>query len=162
MNIVCVAACTAGIAHTYIAREKLIKGAKALGHNIKVETQGTIGTENELLAEDISAADVVILAVDVKTELGQLFGDDGGGDGAVELGAFAHAHFDDNGDFGQAVDEAFVAVAGRFRQEGKKGIMISQTGERIQFDDIWLNHPMPNMSEPAKKVCWLKLAIRVE
>lgn len=37
MNIVCVAACTAGIAHTYIAREKLIKGAKALGHNVKVE-----------------------------------------------------------------------------------------------------------------------------
>ena len=35
MNIVCVAACTAGIAHTYIAREKLIKGAKALGHTIK-------------------------------------------------------------------------------------------------------------------------------
>ena len=35
MNIVCVAACTAGIAHTYIAREKLIKGAKALGHNVK-------------------------------------------------------------------------------------------------------------------------------
>ena len=27
MNIVCVAACTAGIAHTYIAREKLMKGA---------------------------------------------------------------------------------------------------------------------------------------
>ena len=25
MNIVCVAACTAGIAHTYIAREKLRK-----------------------------------------------------------------------------------------------------------------------------------------
>lgn len=66
MNIVCVAACTAGIAHTYIAREKLIKGAKALGHTIKVETQGTIGTENELQAADISAADVVILAVDVK------------------------------------------------------------------------------------------------
>ena len=63
MNIVCVAACTAGIAHTYIAREKLIKGAKALGHTIKVET---IGTENELQAADISAADVVILAVDVK------------------------------------------------------------------------------------------------
>lgn len=40
MNIVCVAACTAGIAHTYIAREKLIKGAKALGHNIRVETRG--------------------------------------------------------------------------------------------------------------------------
>jgi PTS system fructose-specific IIB component len=42
------------VLHTYIAREKLIKGAKALGHNIRVETQGTIGTENELLTEDIS------------------------------------------------------------------------------------------------------------
>ncbi|MEY8712578.1 PTS fructose transporter subunit IIB [Mangrovibacter phragmitis] len=66
MNIVCVAACTAGIAHTYIAREKLIKGAKQLGHQIKVETQGTIGTENELLPDDIAQADVVILAIDVK------------------------------------------------------------------------------------------------
>ena len=32
MKIVGVAACTAGIAHTYMAREKLIKGAKARGH----------------------------------------------------------------------------------------------------------------------------------
>lgn len=31
MKIVGVAACTAGIAHTYMAREKLIKGAKARG-----------------------------------------------------------------------------------------------------------------------------------
>ena len=46
MNIVCVAACTAGIAHTYIAREKLIKGAKALGHTIKVETQGHVQKMN--------------------------------------------------------------------------------------------------------------------
>ncbi|ATA20454.1 MAG: PTS fructose transporter subunit IIB [Gibbsiella quercinecans] len=66
MKIVCVAACTAGIAHTYIAREKLIKGARALNHDIKVETQGTIGTENALSAEDIAAADVVILAIDIK------------------------------------------------------------------------------------------------
>ena len=66
MNIVCVAACTAGIAHTYIARNILNKGEKAQGHKVKVETQGTIGTENELAAEDIDAADVVILAIDVK------------------------------------------------------------------------------------------------
>ncbi|WP_455817459.1 PTS fructose transporter subunit IIB [Pseudomonas cerasi] len=66
MKIVCVAACTAGIAHTYIAREKLIKGAKALNVDILVETQGTIGTENALSAADIAAADVVILAVDIK------------------------------------------------------------------------------------------------
>ncbi|MBB1527119.1 PTS fructose transporter subunit IIB [Pectobacterium carotovorum subsp. carotovorum] len=66
MNIVCVAACTAGIAHTYIAREKLIKGANTLNYAIKVETQGTIGTENELTPDEIAAADVVILAIDIK------------------------------------------------------------------------------------------------
>lgn len=66
MKIVGVAACTAGVAHTYIAKEKLIRGAKARGHEVKVETQGTIGTENKLTKEDIATADVVILAVDIK------------------------------------------------------------------------------------------------
>ena len=66
MKIVGVAACTAGIAHTYMAKEKLMKGAKARGHEVKVETQGTIGIEDELTDEDIRNADVVILAVDVK------------------------------------------------------------------------------------------------
>ncbi|WP_301359840.1 PTS fructose transporter subunit IIB [Enterococcus spodopteracolus] len=66
MKIVGVAACTVGIAHTYIAQEKLENAAKKAGHEIHVETQGTIGLENELTAEQISQADVVILAVDVK------------------------------------------------------------------------------------------------
>ena len=50
MNIVAVTACTAGIAHTYIVAEKLQKAAEELGHNIKVETQGSAGIENELTA----------------------------------------------------------------------------------------------------------------
>lgn len=65
MKIVGVAACTAGIAHTYIAREKLLKSAQARGHQITCETQGNIGIEDELKPEDIKAADVVILAIDV-------------------------------------------------------------------------------------------------
>lgn len=65
MKIVGVAACTAGIAHTYIAREKLIKAAQLRGHTIECETQGTIGIENELHTQSIADADVVILAVDI-------------------------------------------------------------------------------------------------
>ena len=65
MNIVAVAACTSGIAHTYIAKEKLIRAAESLGHTIHVETQGTIGTEDELSAAQIKEADVVILAIDI-------------------------------------------------------------------------------------------------
>lgn len=61
MKIVGVAACTAGIAHTYIAREKLLKAATLRGHEITCETQGNIGIEDELKPEDIKAADVVIL-----------------------------------------------------------------------------------------------------
>lgn len=65
MNIVAVAACTSGIAHTYIAKEKIIRAAQSMGHSIHVETQGTIGTEDELTPEQIKAADIVIFAVDI-------------------------------------------------------------------------------------------------
>ncbi|HEO8253553.1 TPA: PTS fructose transporter subunit IIB [Streptococcus agalactiae] len=66
MKIVGVAACTVGIAHTYIAQEKLENALKAAGHDVKIETQGTIGIENQLTSEEIAAADIVLLAVDVK------------------------------------------------------------------------------------------------
>jgi PTS system fructose-specific IIB component len=66
MKIVGIAACTSGIAHTYIAKEKLIRAAIDLGHEVHIETQGTIGTEDELKASDIRNADVVIIAADIK------------------------------------------------------------------------------------------------
>jgi len=65
MKMVAVAACTSGIAHTYIAREKILTAAKSLGWDAKVETQGTIGTENELTTGEIRDADFVLLAVDI-------------------------------------------------------------------------------------------------
>ena len=66
MKIVGVAACTVGIAHTYIAQEKLENAAKKAGHEMHIETQGTIGIENELTPDQIKEADLVILAIDVK------------------------------------------------------------------------------------------------
>ena len=65
MKIVGICACTSGIAHTYIAKEKLLNAATALGHTIRIETQGTVGTEDELTEQEIKEADVVILAVDI-------------------------------------------------------------------------------------------------
>lgn len=66
MKIVAITACTAGIAHTYLAKEKLLKAAKELGHWCKVETQGSIGVDDELTIEEIAEADVVILATDIR------------------------------------------------------------------------------------------------
>lgn len=73
MNFVAVTACPTGIAHTYMAAEKLEKAGKALGHHIKVETQGAMGIENELTEADISAADCVIFAVDIAVEQRERF-----------------------------------------------------------------------------------------
>nr|WP_221462990.1 fructose-specific PTS transporter subunit EIIC [Streptomyces olivoverticillatus] len=59
-----VTACPTGIAHTYMAAEKLVQAAQALGHDIKVETQGSIGAENVLTDNDVRQADGVIIAAD--------------------------------------------------------------------------------------------------
>ncbi|MFV0241881.1 MAG: PTS fructose transporter subunit IIB [Lacrimispora sphenoides] len=66
MKILAITACTAGIAHTYIAKEKLENAAKELGDYIKVETQGSIGVEDELTPEDIRDADVILISADIR------------------------------------------------------------------------------------------------
>lgn len=65
MKILAVTACPSGVAHTYMAAEALESEAKKLGHTIKVETQGSIGIENEITAADLKGADVVILTKDM-------------------------------------------------------------------------------------------------
>ncbi|WP_226036086.1 PTS fructose transporter subunit IIABC [Aquibacillus saliphilus] len=64
MKILAVTACPVGIAHTYMAAENLQKAGKELGIDIKVETQGSIGVENELTEQDIAEADGIIIAAD--------------------------------------------------------------------------------------------------
>lgn len=66
MNIVGITACPTGIAHTYITKKKILDAAKECGYPCRIETQGTIGREDELTIEEIALADVVLLAVDVK------------------------------------------------------------------------------------------------
>jgi fructose-specific phosphotransferase system IIB component len=73
MRIVAVTACPTGIAHTYMAAERLEKTAKSLGHDIKVETQGALGIENRLTENDIRQAQIAIFAVDIEVEDRQRF-----------------------------------------------------------------------------------------
>jgi len=65
MKIIGVTKCPTGIAHTYMAAEKLEQTAKKLGYEVKIETQGSQGTENKLTRSDIESADYVIIAADV-------------------------------------------------------------------------------------------------
>lgn len=73
MKIVAVSACTAGIAHTYMAQEALLEECKKRGIDCKVETQGGMGIDNELEQDEIDEANVVILAVAVGIEMEERF-----------------------------------------------------------------------------------------
>ncbi len=64
MKILAVTACPTGIAHTYMAAEALEEAAKKRGYDIKVETRGSVGVENELTDAEIREADAIILACD--------------------------------------------------------------------------------------------------
>jgi PTS system fructose-specific IIC component len=68
-KIVAITACPTGVAHTFMAATALEDKAKQLGYEIKVETRGSVGAKNQLTAEDISAADVVIIAADITVDL---------------------------------------------------------------------------------------------
>lgn len=68
MKIVGVAACITGVAHTYMAQEAIEQECKKRGYDVKVETQGGMGIENELSEDEIAEADVVILAIAIGIE----------------------------------------------------------------------------------------------
>src|ERR687894_821231 len=63
-SLVVVSACPTGIAHTYMAADKLAAAAQAAGADVYVETQGSSGS-TPLDPAVIRAADAAIFAVDV-------------------------------------------------------------------------------------------------
>ena len=73
-NIVAITSCPTGIAHTFMAAEGLEQGAIKLGHTIKVETQGSVGAQNQLTASDVAAADIVLIAADTSVDLSRFAG----------------------------------------------------------------------------------------
>ncbi|SDW64570.1 PTS system, fructose-specific IIC component [Marininema mesophilum] len=76
MKLLAVTSCPNGIAHTYMAAQKLVKTAEEsdMGIEVQVETQGSIGVENELTLEEIQSADGIILAVDKVVDMDRFHG----------------------------------------------------------------------------------------
>lgn len=72
--IVAVTACPTGIAHTYMAEDKLKQTAEKMGVDIKVETNGASGVANRLTADDIARAKGVIIAADKSVEMPRFAG----------------------------------------------------------------------------------------
>jgi len=74
MKILAITSCPNGIAHTYMAQEKLEQAAKDMGVHIKVETQGGVGAENVLTTKEIKEADGIIIAADRQVDLSRFDG----------------------------------------------------------------------------------------
>ncbi|MDR6411845.1 UNVERIFIED_ORG: PTS system fructose-specific IIC component [Burkholderia sp. 1595] len=90
LKIVAITSCPTGIAHTFMAAEGLAQGAKSLGHDIHVETQGSVGAQNTLSDEQIAAADLVVIAADTQVDKSRFRGKrlyETGTKGAIGKGA---------------------------------------------------------------------------
>jgi PTS system fructose-specific IIC component len=72
--LVGITSCPTGIAHTFMAAEGLKTGAAKLGHDIKVETQGSVGAKNQLTDDEIARADAVVIAADTHVDLSRFAG----------------------------------------------------------------------------------------
>ena len=73
-RVLAVTACPTGIAHTYMAAEALEKAGKAMDIPLKAETNGSGGAKNVLTAEEIAAADGIIVAADKNVETARFDG----------------------------------------------------------------------------------------
>ena len=73
-KLLAVTSCPTGIAHTYMAAEALEKAAKVADCQIKIETRGSAGAKNVLTAEEIAAADCIIVAADAKVPMDRFDG----------------------------------------------------------------------------------------
>lgn len=74
LKIVAITSCPTGVAHTFMAAEALEQGALALGHQLRVETQGSVGAQNALTPAEIAAADLVVIAADTQVDKARFAG----------------------------------------------------------------------------------------
>ncbi|MCU3853038.1 PTS 2-O-a-mannosyl-D-glycerate transporter subunit IIABC [Enterobacter roggenkampii] len=72
-TVVCVTACPAGIAHTYMAAEYLEKAGRKLGVNVVVEKQGANGIEGRITAQQLQEAKACIFAAEVAIKESERF-----------------------------------------------------------------------------------------
>lgn len=73
-RVLAVTACPTGIAHTFMAAEALEKKGNEMGITIKVETNGSGGVKNRLIAKEIEECDGIIVAADKNVETARFDG----------------------------------------------------------------------------------------
>ncbi len=67
--IIGVTGCPSGLAHTYLSAKAIERAAKAMGYDIKVETNGSTGVRNSPTDAEIQRAVAVIVCCDKEVDL---------------------------------------------------------------------------------------------
>jgi len=122
-RLVGITSCPTGIAHTFMAAEALQKAATRLGHTIRVETQGSVGSQNTLTPQDIAAADAVIIAADTKVDTSRFGGK------PVYMASTKQAIHD-----GQALVTAALAQPAPAASGGSRGSSLAEDVERAKAE----------------------------
>lgn len=73
-KIVAITSCPTGIAHTFMAAEGIQAAGQMLGHDVRVETQGSVGARDALTPAEIAAADIVLIAADTGVDRSRFAG----------------------------------------------------------------------------------------
>ncbi len=66
--IIGITACPTGIAHTFMAKQKIVDASEEKGYKVWVETQGADGIKSKLTREDIDKADGIIISTGIALE----------------------------------------------------------------------------------------------
>ncbi len=74
LNVIGISACTTGVAHTYMVKDRMEKQLREAGMNAHWETQGSKGQEYVLTDKQISEADIVIITADINVEMDRFAG----------------------------------------------------------------------------------------
>ncbi|WP_226580410.1 PTS fructose transporter subunit IIABC [Halobacillus litoralis] len=122
-KILAVTACPTGIAHTYMAADKLKATAKEMGVNIKVQTNGSSGVKNRLTKEEIAEADAIIVAADTKVDMDAFTGKP-----VIEVPVAKAIH-----EPKELIDKAVRSDAPVYQGSGKSTDSSEEKGQRTGF-----------------------------
>ncbi|WHQ37038.1 fructose-specific PTS transporter subunit EIIC [Spiroplasma sp. SV19] len=113
--ILAMTACATGVAHTFLAADKLNQTGPKLGYDIKVETHGAEGVRNDFTDAEIKRAEVIIAATDIGLDMTRFGGK------KVYICPVAKAIKDPEGVINTALKEGKTEPVGEFTTKGSNG-----------------------------------------
>ncbi len=157
--VIGITACPTGIAHTFMAQQKIVDAAKDRGYSYRVETQGSEGIKDKLSVEDIQKADAIIISTAIQLEEMERFE---GFEGKIKTSELQNtiANAPEVLEEALAVAEEFNKNGGGLAKTGVQTTTFNFAPEKSRFDTV-MGHIMTGISAmiPVLLIAGLLMAI---